>query len=290
MISYDYGKDKNDLIIYDEDEQKKFIEKELDKLEKVLQVPKVYINLCNFREGSVTFDANISIKFVQKNQSEYKNILEKPYVDPFINIDSNFDNLVNKLIQMSDANNTKIASVPLVEGIKLNSSLFDPRGNRNSGWPVGEKRAGMEYYPPIGWNGHGLRVSQKYDNGDDTWLGMNNSPGEWCVAYHGTNIKYAKSILETNLRPGVNQYHKNCDNINSKCNMEKVGIGVYVSPFPNTAELYSIESNQYKCMFMCRINPNKFRTCQDTNKEYWVVEPSEEDIRPYRLLIKKMDK
>ena len=40
---------------------------------------------------------------------------------------------------------------------------------------------------------------------------------------------------------------------------------------------------------MCRINPTKFRTCEDSNKEYWVVEPSEEDIRPYRLLIKKVE-
>ena len=289
VISYDFGKEKNDLIIYDEEEQKKFVEKELDKLEKILQVPRVYIHLCNFREGSVTFDANISIKFIQESKNENKEILEKPFVDPFINIDSNFDNLVNKLKEVSEANNAKISSVPLVEGIKLNSSLFDSRGNRNSGWPVGEKRGEMDYIPPLGWNGHGLRVSKKYDGGDDTWLGMDNSPGEWCVAYHGTNIKFAKSIIETNLRPGVNQYHKNCNNINSKCNLEKVGIGIYVSPLPNTAELYSTLTNHYKCMFMCRINPNKFRTCADTNKEYWVVDPTEEDIRPYRLLIKKID-
>ena len=51
VISYDFGKEKNDLIIYDEEEQKKFVEKELDKLEKILQVPRVYIHLCNFREG-----------------------------------------------------------------------------------------------------------------------------------------------------------------------------------------------------------------------------------------------
>ena len=25
----------------------------------------------------------------------------------------------------------------------------------------------------------------QYDNGNNTWIGMNNSPGEWCVAYHG---------------------------------------------------------------------------------------------------------
>ena len=83
------------------------MEKELDKLEKILQVPRVYIHLCNFREGSVTFDANISIKIIQEFKNENKEILEKPFVDPFINIDSNFDNLVNKLKELSETNNAK---------------------------------------------------------------------------------------------------------------------------------------------------------------------------------------
>ena len=292
VISYDFGKEQNDIIIYDETEQKKFVEKELDKLVTVLQMPKEYINICNFREGSVKYDVNFSAEFLQDfYNNEYKKdqIVKKPYVDPFINIDDNFDNLVNKLTQISDAKNTKIQKAPLVEGIKLNASLFDPRGNKSSGWPIGEKRGGMEYKSPIGWIGHGLRVSQKYDNGDDTWLGMENITGEWCVAYHGTNIKFAKSIIQSNLRPGVNQVHRNCDNINKKCKMKKVGTGIYVSPIVETAELYCTEVDKYRCMFMCRINPNNFRTCEDTNQEYWVVNPSEEDIRPYRLLIKKVE-
>ena len=292
VISYDFGKEQNDLIIYDEDEQKKFVEKELDKFSKVLQVPKECINICNFREGSCKFDVQVSQALLQDFIDENKNlpVVKKPYVDPFLNIDDNFENLVNKLIQISkDAKNTKVKLEPLVEGIKLNVSLFDPQGNRSDGWPVGEKRGGMEYNAPIGWVGHGLRVSKKYDNGDDTWLGMKNTKGEWCVAYHGTNIKFAKSILQTNLRPGSMQVHEDCDNINERCSLKKVGVGIYVSPLVNTAEMYSEECDNYKCMFMCRINPTKFRTCEDTNKEYWVVNPSEEDIRPYRLLIKKVE-
>ena len=294
VISYDFGKEQNDLIIYDEDEQKKFIAEELEKLSKVLQVPKEYINICNFREGSCKFDVNINQKLaeglIQDYQKEKQDI--KPYVDPFVNIDDNFDNLVKKLTEMSSSKNTQITQAPLVEAIKLNTSLFDPRGNRSSGWPVGEKRGGMEYEAPVGWIGHGLRVSQKYDNGDDTWLGMDNSEREWCVAYHGTSIKFAKAILETNLKAGNAQVHQFCDNVNPRCNLKKVGIGIYVTPRVYIAESYSNfkDSNQkYKCIFMCRVNPTKFRTCEDSNKEYWVVNPSEEDIRPYRLLIKKVD-
>ena len=63
-------------------------------------------------------------------------------------------------------------------GVKLTRNLLDPAGNRNSGWAVGEKRGGKDYDSPQGWNGIGLKVKGKYDNGDDTWIGMNNSPQE----------------------------------------------------------------------------------------------------------------
>lgn len=292
VVSYDFGKEINDLIIYDEKEQKKFVEKELDKFSQMLGVDKRYINICNFREGSCKFDVQISQNLVESliKESQKQQEIQKPYVDPFLNIDDNFENLVNKLTAISkDAKNTQLKVEPLVEGIKLNTSLFDPRGNRSSGWPIGEKRGGMEYESPIGWIGHGLRVSQKYDNGDDTWLGMDNSEGEWCVAYHGTNIKFAKAILESHLQPGKGQVHQYCKNVNTRCSLEKVGIGIYVSPKVGIGESYSTEVDNYRCMFMCRINPKKFRTCDDTNREYWVVNPSEEDIRPYRLLIKKCE-
>ena len=51
------------------------------------------------------------------------------------------------------------------------------------GWKKEAKRGGEEYIPPKGWIGYGLKVSDVY--GDNTWIGMNNSKGEWCVAYHG---------------------------------------------------------------------------------------------------------
>ncbi len=28
---------------------------------------------------------------------------------------------------------------------------------------------------------------KKYDKGDDTWLMMNDKPGEWAVAFHGVS-------------------------------------------------------------------------------------------------------
>jgi hypothetical protein len=31
------------------------------------------------------------------------------------------------------------------------------------------------------------------------WLGMNNGPNEWAVAYHGTHFPFLKSIGEIGL-------------------------------------------------------------------------------------------
>jgi hypothetical protein len=52
-----------------------------------------------------------------------------------------------------------------------------------------------------------LNVSGKYDNGDDTWLGMSNSPAEWAVAYHGTAWENVSKIIDTPLRPGNCNVH-----------------------------------------------------------------------------------
>ena len=274
VISYDFGPEENHKICCDMDYQKDFIEKEYDKLSKMLNIPREYINICNFGTESVQYELLINENFAKNN----------PNLDPFISNDSNFEDLVNKLNSMSISQNSKInvKLSPLLEAMKLSTDIFDSRGNKNSGWSQGAIRGGMNYDPPLGWSGHGLKVLQKYEN--DDWLGNTGGPGEWCVAYHGTNINFAESILKSKLLPGSRQAHKDCRNINKKCSAEKVGIGIYVTPKINIAEKYSTSSNNYKCIFMCRINPTKFRTCHN---DYWVVDPNDTDIRPYRLLIKK---
>ena len=79
----------------------------------------------------------------------------------------------------------KIEKGIILDGCILYPNMLDSRGNnRDGGWASkGERRGGEEYIPPIGWTGYGLKVYDVY--GDNTWLGMNNNSGEWCVAYHG---------------------------------------------------------------------------------------------------------
>lgn len=115
--------------------------------------------------------------------------------------------------------------------------MFDKKyDNKDGGWGIGQKRGPpkhlVDYDPPIGYLGYGLSVENKYDNGDNTWLGKDNKEGEWYIAYHGTDFKYVKDILEKGFGRGDGQYYKNDKNINKLSNppFEKCGKGVYCTP------------------------------------------------------------
>ena len=274
IVNYDFGPGENHMIIRNNEYRKNFIKKEYDKLSELFKIPKEHIVICNFENDSVQYELLINENFAKKDKN----------YDPFINKEPNYENFVNKLKKTSESDDYKIniQISPLLEAIKLSTDLFDSCGNKNSGWSQGETRGGMNYDPPLGWSGFGLNVLKKYEN--DDWLGNTGYEGEWCVAYLGTNNNFAESLLKSKSLPGTKQAHQNCNNINKKCKNENVGIGFYVTPKIQIAEDCSVVIDDYKCIFMCRINPKKFRTC---DFDYWVIDPSDTDIRPYRLLIKK---
>jgi hypothetical protein len=97
--------------------------------------------------------------------------------------DSDERKLLNEFKKKELKNLKEIHTDVITSGFKLNKNLLDSRGNRSDGWSVGEMRGKKPYYPPLGWIGIGLKVIDKYEN--NIWIGMNNSEGEWCVAYHG---------------------------------------------------------------------------------------------------------
>jgi hypothetical protein len=37
-----------------------------------------------------------------------------------------------------------------------------------------------------GWNGFGINVLGKYDNGDESWISMTDHKKAWVVLFHGT--------------------------------------------------------------------------------------------------------
>ena len=74
--------------------------------------------------------------------------------------------------------------------------MFDPRGdNKDGGWGIGQKRGLPGYLIKYDYIDYFLRVLNQYDNGDNTWLNYNNVKGEWCIAYHGTQIDATQAII-----------------------------------------------------------------------------------------------
>ena len=183
---------------------------------------------------------------------------------------------------------------------KMNKVELDHLGDRID-WPTNEKRGGEKYDAPKGWIGIGLKAFDKYEN--DRWIDMENLPGEWVVAYHGIGQGLpaemingiTHSIINSGFKIGNRQVHKDCEDYYHKG--RKVGEGIYCTPYIGIAEQFAgksiIKGKKYKTIIMVRINPKARRhcyTCDDSRKnEYWVVNPSTDEIRPYRILYKRSE-
>ena len=282
-LHFELGEKRNEELLDNKAEYEKFKENLRAKLSKDYNIPPEKIVITFPQKGSF----HVQVIF---QSDEFNNLNKQQFINKFKN-----DPEYKELSNLKD-----IHEEVIMGGVKLSRNQLDPRGNRNDGWGIGENRGGKKYDPPIGWNGIGLKVLDKYDNGNNTWIGMNNSPGEWCVAYHGLargqssdKVKNITGLVirgkgKENFKKGANQVHKDCPDVFHKG--QKVGEGVYCTPTISTAEIYSGVSNingqNYKTVIMVRVNPKLIRHCTDSGN-YWVVNGTTDEIRPYRILYKK---
>ena len=169
----------------------------------------------------------------------------------------------------------------IIPSIKLKRCILEPKADNkdDSYWTINEKRGNEEYFPPIGWIKYGLKVLNCYDNKNNIWLGSNNIPGEWCIGYCGF----------TGINIKIEQKYENDNDIRHPG--KKVGLGVYCSQKPEIMEKNTeiIDANgiNYKVGFVVRLKPDIIR-CPETNKDIWVVNGNENEIRPYGIIIKKI--
>ena len=277
-LHFDFGLEKNEEYLTNEKKFEELKEKIKLKLSKDYNIPKEKIIITFPQRGSLSVQLIFqSDEFNNLNLEQFKQKFQK---------DKEFPEL--KYLK-------EVHTDVLIGACKLSKNQLDSRGNRIDGWGVNEKRANMDYNPPLGWIGIGLKVLDKYDNGNNDWIGMNNSEGEWCVAYHGVaRCKYSdevkritKLIYENEFKPGDNQAHGSHDDIQHPG--QKIGKGVYCTHLITEAEKYAgkceINGKYYKTVLMARVKPNVFRTCED-QKNYWVVNGTKDEIRPYRILYK----
>ena len=274
---FDFGEEKNKEIINNEKEQKIFKAKLKGKLVHLFKLNHNEIILTKPRLGSLKISAIIK-------KYKFNEFAEDILLQEFKK-DSEF----NKI--------KKIEKNILLSGCKLNPYMLDSRGNnRDGGWGINEKRGGCPYYPPEGWIGFGLRVLDRYDYGDNSWLDYRNLEGEWAVAYHGIGSSLQgvqifnafNNIVLNSLQTGIRKAFKNSNDHLHEGN--KVGDGVYLTPQPSVMEKYSgtfnIEGKNYKIAFMTRVRPDRIRSPEE-EKDYWVINGTDNEVRPYRILIKE---
>ena len=282
-LHFEFGEKRNEELLNNKEEFEKFKKNLKLKLSKDYNIPEDKIIVTFPQKGSY----HVQVIF----QSEEFNDLD---TNEFLNKFKN-DNEFKELSNLKEIHKELV-----MKGCKLSKNQLDPRGNRNDGWGVGENRGGKPYDPPIGWNGIGLKVWDKY--GDNTWIGMDNVPGEWCVAYHGVasgqssdNVKHITGLIyKSEFKAGGGQAHEHCPDQYHPG--KKVGPGVYCTPTIKTAEGYAgiskVNGMSYKTVLMVRVNPNSIRHCDicDDSRapyNYWVVNGTTDEIRPYRILYKK---
>ena len=217
---------------------------------------------------------------------------------------------VNKIpiqILFENMQNLNLAINFLVNYCKIPQMILDSRGHCLGDWEIGRKSgpAGYlkNYSPPLGFIGIGLQVFNLYDNGDNTWIGNKNQPGEWYIAYHGIkSIMALYGILLNGFRRGAYQECEDEENINplTRNQYNTCGKGVYFIPdFDETKkyiETFNYLGINYRVILMCRINPNKVRIADiGDGLESWIINGDElndpngkkydDEVRICRILV-----
>ena len=189
--------------------------------------------------------------------------------------------------------------IPLLEGCRLSPGIFDSNFNKyyDNINQVAQKRGGEDYISPLKWTAYGINVLGKYDFGDNKWLSNDGDAGEFAVAYYGinnlnlNNIQMMRNIMSLmgNLESGKTFV----EDINLRNPGQKCMSGAYFYKNPsfaeNSSEKINIGGFEYKIMFMCRVNPSKIRQPQNF-PDCWILSPTPDEIRPYKILIKKIPK
>ena len=292
-LHFDLGEERNNELLNDPDKQEEFNNKLRKKLSKEYNIPEDKIIITNPQKGSY----NVQVIF------ETEEFNDK-------NIDINtFKSRCNEEEFIELKNLKEIHTSLIMEGCKLSQEMLDPRGNREIGFEEGGERGRFKYIPPRGWKGFGLKVWDKYDNGNNDWLGCDGNPNEWAVAYHGigtgggSKVEDAARLIYTGgFKVGNRQAYEDDINANERYkfnpNEDKedysryVGKGVYCSPNPNVMDIYGgktkikINGKYHLMGFMMRVRPDKIRIAK-SRQEYWILDGTTKEMRPYRLMIKE---
>ena len=270
VLHFNLGEKENEIILNSPAKQEEFLKKYKKIISTELKLKENDFIFKDIHRGSL----GASLALVDSSQ-EIENSIEN------LQGNNNIENIEEK---------------PLLESLIISPDILDPKWNRFDGWGLNEIRGKEKYIPPTdNWRGYGLKVKGMYDKGDNSWLSFQNKKGEFAIAYMGINnfigeskkiIPFINDSLPDNKKNQTINLFKKDFNIR---NSGKCGNGVCLFQDPKYAENVSgtVNTNGYtiKVILMCRVNPEKIRQPENF-KECWILNPTPDEIRPYRILIK----
>ena len=277
-IHFNFAKKRNEEILNNINKQNEFLSTYKKKLSDILKIDINRIIFKDVRYGCVKASAS----FIDQSRREDIEIPRLRQMDNVIDVEKKV----------------------IVDQQILSPDILDPKGDRYKGWGVNETRGGEKYIPPIGWVGIGLKVLNMYDNNNNDWLSCRNIEGEYSIAYYGLhNYLNDKAILINDLNDYINDIRKAISERLFQSEYDKrtgflgfgrniCGGGVCLFQDPKYAEscagIINISGFQYKILLMCRVNPKKIRQ-PSMHDKFWILNPTPDEIRPYRILIKRND-
>ncbi|XP_075261746.1 uncharacterized protein LOC142353397 [Convolutriloba macropyga] len=175
--------------------------------------------------------------------------------------------------------------------LSLKKEDFDSRGDIDFPNSQGDKqlRGKLDYFQPDSdWIRVGLRCWDRYDNGNNDWVLMNDNDNEWAVGFHGSTQEGTKAITQSRLlKAGGGQAFQSATDTNKLSDKAGMpcGVGVYFAAFIEISKSYSrFSPGESPCVLQVRIKPDKTRIPEGANNYRIVNDP--QFIRPYGLCLK----
>ncbi|EAR86686.1 NAD:arginine ADP-ribosyltransferase (macronuclear) [Tetrahymena thermophila SB210] len=169
--------------------------------------------------------------------------------------------------------------------LQLSNQFFDCRGNMNylHQYNQPEFRGNLVYNFPNICVRLGLSVLNKFDDGNNAWLSMDNSPGEWAVVY-----TWISEIKLCSLKSGTkneNKYSKQYEFIPQnalQCSQSIENLQKFIQ------NPILIGSQAFIIAYQCRANTTEILLSTEYPDVSFLDRSKMDTIRPYGIIIKQV--
>jgi len=280
-LIFNFGKINNEELLNDEQKCEEFKQKIKNRISIDYGVPRYKIIVINpFPIGK-----NIIIQVIFQSDN-FNNLDIKEFKNKFKKDNEFSQNLID------------IHSKTIIEAYRLNKGILVLDSNIANELFDNQKISNKPINLSLDWKSILFNIINHYYNEDNEWLGINNFEEKWCVAYRW----FPKSSDKFNILIKENEknlINESIINIHSECKDKYkdgnfVGEGVYCTPNIEIAEknsgFYKINDKLYKIILMVRVKHDAIRGWEcEYFQNYWVINGTSNEIRPFRLLYKEFE-